>query len=486
MIVSAYSVNYTSYSAKYSFSTSTSTNADGGDQLQGSVSSTNVSLSQLALNNSSGTDQARDTQDGTSAGKNTGEVALIAGAESRIDSAAGNILNFISQQLAQDVADGATQEELQSRLQAGLSGFVSGYGAAADELGGLAEINPALAAEIQATYDKVIEGIGELSSQYLDEEHQLDLSEYQAVGAADTRAQESAASSVAAPVAGGSTALIYDRQSLKAAAQTSILKSLDFVAEVQKQVAERAAERQEKAADNKPAERTSNAVQQAWEKYSYASLQGRSFSFELVTEEGDVVTIQASAAQAYSANARYYSGQSAAGDDKFSQLKFSDQALSASQFSFEVEGDLNTDELTAINDLLNDVTNLASVFYGGDIDGAYEQALALGYDDEQISSFSLNLTQVSVEKATYEYRGSGAERGSLLADRLQSASEFMQGLDSLLSRIEQQYAQQSGLLETLLDQAAAPYESRESAAEQGKSRLREFAEGRINNRATQG
>jgi hypothetical protein len=89
------------------------------------------------------------------------------------DIAAGNILGFITNQLARDVADGASPEELESRIEAGLSGFLQGYKQASDELEDAGLLSEEVEADIQQTYDKVIEGVEKLKSQLLNGEESV-------------------------------------------------------------------------------------------------------------------------------------------------------------------------------------------------------------------------------------------------------------------------------------------------------------------------
>ena len=65
-----------------------------------------------------------------------------------------------------------------------------------------------------------------------------------------------------------------------------------------------------------------------------------------------------------------------------------------SSFSFSVKGELDEDELKAIGQLVSDANELAEVFFNGDIQTAFNQALELGFDEYELSSFALQLTKV--------------------------------------------------------------------------------------------
>lgn len=65
-----------------------------------------------------------------------------------------------------------------------------------------------------------------------------------------------------------------------------------------------------------------------------------------------------------------------------------------SSFSFSVKGELDEDELRAIGQLVADTNELAEEFFNGDIETAFNQALELGFDEQELSSFALQLTKV--------------------------------------------------------------------------------------------
>ena len=62
-------------------------------------------------------------------------------------------------------------------------------------------------------------------------------------------------------------------------------------------------------------------------------------------------------------------------------------------FSFSVEGNLDEAELDAIADLVRQADELAREFFDGDIDLAFEEAFELGFDEEELAGFALQLTQ---------------------------------------------------------------------------------------------
>ena len=260
----------------------------------------------------------------------SGQVEAPQKPQNSSDIAAGNILSFIGRQLALDVADGASQEELASRIEAGLSGFLQGFGSAKDEIESLSMMNDQLGAEIQQTYDKVLAGIESLKETYI--------TGYQA--------PESNVSLVDQPVR--SQGVSSDLTRVSAAQQNQ-------------------------------------------------------FEFSVTTADGDVVTLNASSLQALlSENISSIDGSNSIS----SSIRSS---YSESNLFFSVEGELDADEMKAVNELLLQVNDLAETFFSGDFQAAFDEAMKLGYNAKELVSFSLNLTQTSVQRATSAYQAQNSE-----------------------------------------------------------------------------
>lgn len=258
---------------------------------------------------------------------------------------ANNILGFIERRLQMDVADGASQEELQARLEAGLSGFKKGFAEASEKLEALSLLSPEIKTDIGQTYDLVIQGIDDLRAKFI-------------------TAIEAPVTTSAAPES--------------AAKKISTLPKTPVALDVP---------------DFLPAAKPASMV---YGNYEYAS--AREFSFSLTTKEGDKLTIKATASEGLAMEAgRTSQGSRTSG--------FYNASYSASQsMAWQVEGDLNEEELQAINDLLGRVNDLAGQFFSGNLDAAFEQAVSLGYDESQIGKFALNLTQVEIQQVTQAYK----------------------------------------------------------------------------------
>lgn len=110
-----------------------------------------------------------------------------------------------------------------------------------------------------------------------------------------------------------------------------------------------------------------------------------------------------------------------------------------SNLSFSVKGQLDEQELVAIGDLVNDANDLAELFFDDDIEGAFQNALELGYNQQELSGFALQLTkrqQVEVVSA-YETVSNFNEGNDSKADPVQAVKPVSQYVDKMLGVFEQ-------------------------------------------------
>jgi hypothetical protein len=106
-------------------------------------------------------------------------------------------------------------------------------------------------------------------------------------------------------------------------------------------------------------------------------------------------------------------------------------------FSFSVKGEIDENELKAIGQLIIDANELADRFFRGDIETAFNQALELGFDEQELSSFALQLTKfenTAIIKAYETVSRFGDD--SVDKDPAKSAKPVADYLDKLLNVID--------------------------------------------------
>lgn len=327
--------------------------------------------------------------------------------------AASNILSFIELQLHRDIEDGATAEELQSRLQAGMEGFIKGYLEASDQLIGAGILSDDVKSAIEKTYTDVMSGIDELAER-LNIDSPVERPSVKQSAGSTTDPKESIGHEVAGAV------------------KTPLSESLG------------------QSPGRLKALLDASSV-------NYKEANNRTFDFTLKTRDGDTVTISASASQSIQASG---SGRHLVGFD----------AASSSEFYFDVEGELDEDEVKAITDLLAQVHDVAETFYNGNLERAFEQALEVGYNSDEIAQFALNLTQVVYQQVEETYGNiaqmptSGESENSYVEtlenNRMSLIGRFVEQLQQA-----QEFANKLGLGTDMLSQMAEYYlEERQTSA----------------------
>lgn len=176
--------------------------------------------------------------------------------------------------------------------------------------------------------------------------------------------------------------------------------------------------------------------------------QAETFEMQVTTRDGDRLRIsiaQASANWSQSAVA-------ASSDGKTSSLVASSQSgsLQIGAWQVSVEGELDDEERGALEKLFSQVQELSNKFYAGDLSGAFDRAMALEMDGEQLASMSLRLTQTTVRQATDAYSAVAQDGGQAASAVNNSLIDYAQGLLDAL-RSANQVAEEGSAKGNLLD-----------------------------------
>jgi hypothetical protein len=108
-----------------------------------------------------------------------------------------------------------------------------------------------------------------------------------------------------------------------------------------------------------------------------------------------------------------------------------------STFSFSVKGELDEDELKAIGQLVADANELAEGFFNGDIETAFNEALELGFDEQGLSSFALQLTKVENTAVIKAYETvSRFDSDNVESDPAKAVKPVADYLDKLLNVLD--------------------------------------------------
>lgn len=160
----------------------------------------------------------------------------------------------------------------------------------------------------------------------------------------------------------------------------------------------------------------------------------KSFEFSVQTQEGDIVKISASSR--FSAKSVMGPGGTSTG------------MAQSQQFNLTIEGDLNAEELASINDLLEQVNNISEQFFSGDLDTAFQTALDLEFNAEDIAGFAVDLKQSVVQKVRTTY-GQDSQETSPLRSRMQPLGQMAVYVQAALDSAKQ-FLNSTAMLESLL------------------------------------
>jgi hypothetical protein len=205
---------------------------------------------------------------------------------------------------------------------------------------------------------------------------------------------------------------------------------------------------------------------------AFETKRSETFELEITTREGDIVKLSYSTEQ----SAGFQSSRIA--DQSGVQQELSAYSSQSKNLSFSVQGDLNDDEKKAIANMMKDVEKLANDFYGGDMQGAMQHALALNMNKEQLSRLSLDLAYTETRTAISAYQQVGALDQNkrsfepLKNTEIGTIGNFNKSLEGLLQEADRFFRESDKLVKQLF---------RDIAPETGpaKNTLRDVLEGLI-------
>jgi hypothetical protein len=126
------------------------------------------------------------------------------------------------------------------------------------------------------------------------------------------------------------------------------------------------------------------------------------FSLDILTTEGDKVSIRFKSLNVTEVAAAQVS------NDSGTTTAVEAHVISRGRFKVEVDGDLNDAERAAIGNLLDKVDDIATDFFGGDVQAAFSAAARVGLDSDTLSAFSLRMSYSKSMAAAQAYAKTAA------------------------------------------------------------------------------
>jgi hypothetical protein len=147
---------------------------------------------------------------------------------------------------------------------------------------------------------------------------------------------------------------------------------------------------------------TTGAAQRVAVAEAARAVKRERFSLDILTAEGDEVSIRFKSLQvANVAAARVSEGDASA-------TAVQGSVISRGRFTIEVDGDLNDAERAAIDDLLDEVDGTATDFFGGDVQAAFAAASRVGLEGDALSAFSVRMSYAKSVTAAQAYATTAA------------------------------------------------------------------------------
>ncbi|WXL27364.1 DUF5610 domain-containing protein [Ectopseudomonas mendocina] len=281
-----------------------------------------------------------------------GQAALASRADDYTpEKVADRVLGFVSQRLQSEKAAGADTTQLQGLLDQARAGIEKGFADARKILDGMGALQGKIAENIDTTYQKIQEGLGDLAKQI-------------------------------APAPAATTT------SLSAAAYS--------------------------------------------ERFT---AQAETFDLAITTRDGDRLRI--SVAQASANWSQKSAAISSNGSTTMAASSSQSGSIQIGAWQVEVDGELDDEEVAALEKLFTQVQDLSDKFYAGDLSGAFDRAMTLKMDGEQLASMSLRLTQTSIRQATDAYSAVAQEGGQAASAVNSWLSDYAQSLLDALKTTEQ-------------------------------------------------
>ena len=341
-----------------------------------------------------------------------------------------NILQFVAQRLAQLQQQGASPEELREQLDKAKIGFLRGVAQAEEILAGKQLLDDDQQQRIDNIVSRFNEGVARISNN-------LGLStadDFEDKVESVTQSQIVDSDNKNAATTPGTTVSLNSQSTYTQSTRSKV--STSNIGESEKST----------LTDNSPAQLISR-----FQETRNTFLRQDSIDLQLRTQDGDIVNITFFASQAGANGSR---SRSITLGESNSQIDITRQFSSyfgETELQLSVIGEIDDEEFAALESLLGQANEIANAFFNGDDVSAFNQALTLDIDSEEIANFSLDLQSRELQQSTQRYReiaGLTQENKQNLAQNSErddnSNSRKASSLGSLLQQIRDIAIQNAG------------------------------------------
>lgn len=325
-----------------------------------------------------------------------------------------NILQFVAQRLAQLQQQGASTEELREQLDKAKIGFLRGVAQAEEILAGRQLLDDDQQQRIDNIVSRFNEGVERISNNLglsTAEDFEDKVSSVTQAQIVDSDNKETAA-------APGTTVSLNSQSTYTQNTRSKVSSS--NVGESQNTQSAKSA-----ATDNTPA-RLIGRFQETRNTF----LRQDSIDLQLRTQDGDIVNITFFASQAGASGSRSRSITLGESNTQIDITRQFSSYFGQTELQLSVIGEIDDQEFAALESLLGQANEIANAFFNGEDVKAFNQALTLDIDSEEIANFSLDLQSRELQQSTQRYR----EIAGLAKDNKQSIAQNNQQDDNINSR----------------------------------------------------
>lgn len=152
----------------------------------------------------------------------------------------------------------------------------------------------------------------------------------------------------------------------------------------------------------------------------------QSTEIKVMTNDGDLVTISINQSSASSRSAIKIQ------QNDFEMTEHRESYSFESGLNISIEGNLDEDEQKSISTLLNKMDKVSQDFFLGNVESAFEHAQKLGFDNEQLAGFSMDLNRQRSVQAVAAYQQTAKPEENINPQKLKQASDFLADTESFL------------------------------------------------------
>ncbi len=201
-----------------------------------------------------------------------------------------------------------------------------------------------------------------------------------------------------------------------------------------------------------------------------------SFEMEIKTNDGDIIKLMINNSNSISTTQQLITSE----DQQI--LNISSEKYSSSELTFSVQGELDEDELAAINDLVGQIGDIAEDFYDGKMQQALKHAVELGYDTGEIAGFEAHMkysTAVSTYQKVDSYVEQPQTQQQLPKHEAETIGKFNGEVKNTISATEMMFPEPNEIVKQLfegIERMSERFRSYQQGSETETVKIPDFSE----------